>query len=248
MGSKIFIFFALCIPICFAYPSALLITLKYDANLSHIELKKLKVIYATRTPYEGFANANIAFLSDSNEVIYDENIPLAPRIVIIDPPLEEYYSDLNVSGTYEHEFLLPYLKEAKALLIRTKGRTFYFEIANRLCNGNGICDTEESFLSCADDCNLSEPDGVCLAEKDSVCDPDCDATADVDCVEKILRKKTTPIAVQTKTPVETTPIATIPKEPEYGTIITSISIAALAIIIAIALYFGVFSRWQKAQM
>ena len=49
------------------------------------------------------------------------------------------------------------------------------------CNGNGICDTTETYQTCPRDCPLDKKDTVCAAVKDSVCDPDCLPGVDPDC-------------------------------------------------------------------
>ena len=49
------------------------------------------------------------------------------------------------------------------------------------CNGNGVCDTTETYQTCKKDCPLDRKDGVCMAVQDKTCDPDCLAGVDSDC-------------------------------------------------------------------
>jgi hypothetical protein len=49
------------------------------------------------------------------------------------------------------------------------------------CNGNGVCDTTETYQSCKKDCPPDKKDGVCMAVQDKICDPDCSAGVDADC-------------------------------------------------------------------
>ena len=49
------------------------------------------------------------------------------------------------------------------------------------CNGNGVCDTTETYQTCKKDCPLDRKDGVCMAVQDKTCDPDCLAGVDTDC-------------------------------------------------------------------
>jgi hypothetical protein len=49
------------------------------------------------------------------------------------------------------------------------------------CNGNGVCDTTETYQTCKKDCPLDKKDGVCMAAADKTCDPDCSAGVDPDC-------------------------------------------------------------------
>ncbi len=50
-----------------------------------------------------------------------------------------------------------------------------------LCNKNGKCDFSENYLSCPQDCHLTNLDSYCFAEEDGECDPDCMAGIDPDC-------------------------------------------------------------------
>ena len=50
----------------------------------------------------------------------------------------------------------------------------------RLC-GDGVCDANENFKNCPDDCPSGGKDNYCDGVKDGKCDPDCSAEEDIDC-------------------------------------------------------------------
>ncbi|MCD6216107.1 MAG: DUF333 domain-containing protein [Candidatus Aenigmarchaeota archaeon] len=47
--------------------------------------------------------------------------------------------------------------------------------------GNGMCDKDENYGSCPQDCESGRRDGYCDGVKDGRCDPDCPEERDVDC-------------------------------------------------------------------
>jgi len=49
------------------------------------------------------------------------------------------------------------------------------------CNGNGVCDSTETYSTCKNDCPPDKKDKVCMAVADRTCDPDCSASVDPDC-------------------------------------------------------------------
>lgn len=50
--------------------------------------------------------------------------------------------------------------------------------------GNGVCNINENFASCPQDCRSGGRDGYCDGEKDNKCDPDCKGEQDPDCRSK----------------------------------------------------------------
>jgi hypothetical protein len=56
-----------------------------------------------------------------------------------------------------------------------------------LCNVNNVCDDNENYKNCPQDCKSGQEDNYCDKVNDEVCDPDCDEDEDIDCkvVEEI---------------------------------------------------------------
>jgi uncharacterized protein YxeA len=78
-------------------------------------------------------------------------------------------------------FKLPYDPSYKQLQIKHHGKTILStNIAELLCNKNGICDNSENYLSCRSDCKESSTDGFCEKVQDNFCDADC-IDEDPDC-------------------------------------------------------------------
>lgn len=76
-------------------------------------------------------------------------------------------------------FTVPYNKDFKSVEIRRDDKILLF-IPLNLCNHNNICDLNENYYSCPEDC-LGALDNVCINTTDSVCDPDC-GLKDKDCI------------------------------------------------------------------
>jgi hypothetical protein len=49
------------------------------------------------------------------------------------------------------------------------------------CNGNRICERNENYANCPEDCKSGLKDGYCDRVKDGACDPDCAQGLDPDC-------------------------------------------------------------------
>ena len=50
-----------------------------------------------------------------------------------------------------------------------------------ICNRNGVCEHDETYLNCPQDCSGSK-DNYCDTLRDGVCDPDCSRWEDLDCI------------------------------------------------------------------
>lgn len=95
-------------------------------------------------------------------------------------------ASFNVNGSDKALlFTVPYNKAFKSLEVTKDDKVMLFTQLN-LCNKNNICDINENYYSCPEDC-LGALDGVCINETDSICDPDC-GLRDKDCV--IMNKET----------------------------------------------------------
>ncbi|MBI4447438.1 hypothetical protein HY643_00505 [Candidatus Woesearchaeota archaeon] len=83
-------------------------------------------------------------------------------------------------GSAVFEQKIPYTTEMYKLQFLKNNEALYTKFLD-FCNYNTECDSEENYLSCPNDCPLTQKDGVCISQKEGICDPDCLAGADVDC-------------------------------------------------------------------
>jgi hypothetical protein len=106
-------------------------------------------------------------------------------------PLSPYYEwkfALNNNETKIISYLIkPFgigIMRISPTIAETKLGKFYsnpLEIKVR-CNGNGICEKNENFKNCQEDCPSGSKDGHCDKVKDGICDPDCPKEVDPDCI------------------------------------------------------------------
>lgn len=112
-----------------------------------------------------------------------------------------------ISPTYEWEFILePNSKKTISYKVKpfyigkieiprtvaeTKIGTFY---SNSLtvtikCNSNRICERNENYYNCPEDCTSGSRDGYCDKVIDGICDADCLSEQDLDCLPLICGDK-----------------------------------------------------------
>ena len=129
---------------------------------------------------------------------------------------------------------VPYYENAASVkIVFDSGNEFQFSIAHRLCNNNGVCDAEESTVSC-NDCKPDKPDNVCIALDDNICDPDCALGVDIDCIRQ--QTKPTPIPLQTpaETPGEQKPM---PRQEGINLIYCGLAAVILLLMASAVLYY-----------
>ena len=56
----------------------------------------------------------------------------------------------------------------------------------KLC-GDDVCDADENYNNCHEDCPSGEKDNYCDKQSDGKCDPDCSKEEDIECKEKPLK-------------------------------------------------------------
>ena len=105
------------------------------------------------------------------------------------------------SITYENSFqpvpgtftvATPYQSDTREIIVRDPQQEAVLSIPvlqfADTCN-NGICEPQESFETCSQDCASGGSDDFCDELRDGVCDPDCTGTFDGDCrVEQVFQK------------------------------------------------------------
>ncbi|MEM0360106.1 MAG: hypothetical protein QXK06_02065 [Candidatus Diapherotrites archaeon] len=91
----------------------------------------------------------------------------------------------TIAGTQRGQmfFLLPYTENAKKISFEHGTAVLAEADLSVLCQANGKCESQENFLSCPQDCPLSEKDNYCYAFTDGTCDPDCIEGFDSDCTK-----------------------------------------------------------------
>jgi len=103
---------------------------------------------------------------------------------------------------FEYTLNIPYFNTGALLelydLENTKVEEIKLSPFAEVC-GDNICQENENYLTCEQDCSLSEKDNVCLPyPDDNICDPDCPKFgkhADSNCKQELLLTNTALIAV-----------------------------------------------------
>ncbi len=177
-------FFALLFSFSFAEES-LVIQAKVTVFDGNVAIDDIHVVHGT--PGENDAEGrHIAKLLDKDlETLYQlrfylEKIePTLPETI----PPEHYEEFIKAETSYEALIFFPYFEEAELIAIGEIDGNLLGVIGLKgiLCNGNGLCDDGENFLSCPGDCPLQEEDNYCYPESDGICDPDCITGLDADC-------------------------------------------------------------------
>lgn len=72
---------------------------------------------------------------------------------------------------------------------------FQKDIENYFCNSNNICEENENYVSCEQDCPSGSKDGWCDRKTDGKCDPDCLEGIDKDCLEEPEKKFPWPVLI-----------------------------------------------------
>ncbi|MDP3918510.1 MAG: hypothetical protein Q8Q35_01215 [Nanoarchaeota archaeon] len=63
----------------------------------------------------------------------------------------------------------------------------HYNANDLLCNKNGVCQDNENFVGCPNDCKSYEKDGICMNIRDGQCDLDCSKNQDYECTGEIFQ-------------------------------------------------------------
>jgi len=239
----LFLFFLLFTPAGAHTTKIIKLSVSYDANFQSLELQELKAMYGYVSAEELPGNATLRLLSDNDKPLYELRVAFTEPIFVVNPPLVDVDTNEVVgsqgaeSTRYPEkgikEINVPYYENAALIEIAfDDGKETRFFIANRLCNNNGVCDAEESTVSCGD-CKPDKPDNVCIAFDDNICDPDCALGVDIDCIRQ--QTKPTPIPLQTpaETPGEQKPM---PRQEGINLIYCGLAVVMLLIALVVVYY------------
>jgi len=87
-------------------------------------------------------------------------------------------------------------KWKKLEILHNNKNIFIYQFKEKLCNRDKICNNNENFLTCPEDCPSGSKDGWCDRQPDSKCDPDC-LDGDPDCA-KIIQENVQKLISQSK--------------------------------------------------
>ncbi|MEM4598074.1 MAG: hypothetical protein QW400_00065 [Candidatus Diapherotrites archaeon] len=207
----------------------------YDINFLNVELVEIKAIYGYVSVEEFPGNATLFLLAGDGQELYKGRFGFIEPILVVSPPRADinYNANAGTGVIYPNDTIkqifLPYFEDAaKIRIVFDINKEIVFDIKERLCNRNGICDKEESTISCSD-CKPNEKDGVCVAHNDGVCDPDCLIGVDSDCLK--IPPKATP------TMQETTSTSPIGRKDEQGLGILPYVFIAVALLVVFAFIY-----------
>lgn len=99
-------------------------------------------------------------------------------------PLFQFEEDI-LAGMKRIEFIIPYLDADTLEIVYNNNIKSKFAIDKKTCNSNKICDINEDYFSCPNDCKAGAIDGVCVLADDGICDADC-GIFDSDCQASLL--------------------------------------------------------------
>lgn len=207
----------------------------YDINFGKVDLVEIKAIYGYVSVEEFPGNATLFLISQDGQELYKGRFGFIGPMFVVSPPRADvnYGADAGTGVIYANDTIkqifLPYFENAsKVKIVFDTKKELIFEIKERLCNRNGICDKEESTISCSD-CKPNEKDGYCVAHNDGICDPDCLIGVDSDCLK--IKPKATP------TTQETTSTSPIGRKDEQGLGILPYIFIAVALLIVFAIIY-----------
>ena len=96
--------------------------------------------------------------------------------------------------------ILPYFKNGSYIKIFSPKKKLLLKVdvsvfANTC--GDGVCQRQENYKTCPQDCSSGGKDNYCDKVKDGICDPDCKMGEDPDCVGHLVKptsNQSTPVA------------------------------------------------------
>ena len=185
-----------------------------------------------------------------NELLFSgisiKNVPLQqPSLITGNHVIEQW----NFAGSISHKnsfqpatgtftVATPYQSDTREIIIRNPQEEAVLSIPvlqfADTCN-NEICEPQESFETCSQDCHSGRQDDYCDEIRDGICDLDCTGTFDADC--RVAQAFETP---QTRKPIEGENTAIDLPEEKSTSINLIIALAGgLVLILVVGISFAV---------
>jgi hypothetical protein len=187
------------------------VDLTIDKN-DAVVLDSLQVYPGRPTSIMPEGDYSLRLYTADNEQLYSHSIRVLFYVMSNPPaPVEEQLVSV----------LLPTFPDMHTFRVY-KGEEEIYSVELDLCNGDGVCGSFESAISCPGDCDPAIADDFCIKEENGICDPDCNEGVDPDCAED--------------EPTGTPDIAVEKVESTFVTLnIVFISVAIIIIIVAMLL-------------
>jgi len=152
--------------------SVIFVELNLDKD-DNVILKTVNITFGEPDIYHSeFGNYSLRILDDNNLSIY--NSLFDPSFFrFSDPPQPTDFETIHDKVVYEQSMKWIEVSHGSDVI-------FSYQIPE-FCNFNSICEENENYYSCPDDCDKSGEDDICQAEYDGICDPDCINGIDPDC-------------------------------------------------------------------
>ena len=158
----------------------------YDNN--DYKLKEISVIPGLAPdrrvqPQNGYQCDLVSF---NDEILYSFKFDLT-KTICSDEKAEgknEQISGCKTMDQGNFSLIIPYYQSGKNINIyNPDGKMIFFADVSgfAIICGDDICQTNENFGTCLQDCQSGIRDSYCDKAKDGICDPDCSAKDDRDC-------------------------------------------------------------------
>ena len=216
-----------------------------------VELNKIQVRPGTASiiPSGTISSDYTLHVLDSNRnIIKEAHLPVS-FLVLSNPPQETNRSRIWLEVEYDSSWR--FLE-----IYRGDFRIFFKDLVS-LCNEDSICNLQESWISCPQDCSSGSEDGWCDRVRDGTCDPDCAEGVDSDCELGTTTTGTTApttISATTSVPVTTAQPTTLPTiipvttlEPEKEEGLSGYLLYLLGAIALIAIIFFIYKVLQRSR-
>lgn len=135
------------------------------------------ILYNVRT-FDGSPERNPLDFSDYQLIIESDQGLLDGAYLPVSFALLDPFREVNEAPV---TVKLPYSQDFEILKVYHKDKIIFEDDISYLCRENGICEENENYVSCPNDCVSGSADGLCDRVDDDICDADCLLGGDKDC-------------------------------------------------------------------